>query len=84
MLPDDENSKVSICADKAYQIYKDTMEQKSTQLIFSDLSTPKGDGSFTVYEDLRDKLIEKGVPPEEIAFIHDANTELGKRSCLQK
>ncbi len=59
-------------------------EQKSAQLIFCDLSTPKGDGTFNVYEDIKNKLMEKGVPEQEIAFIHDANTELRKRSCLQK
>ena len=60
------------------------MEQKSAQLIFCDLSTPKGDGTFNVYEDIRNKLIEKGVPPEEIAFIHEANTELRKEELFGK
>ena len=78
MLPDDENSKASTCVEKAFEIWEQTKEQKSTQLIFCDLSTPKGDGTFNVYEDIRNKLIEKGVPPEEIAFIHEANTELRK------
>mgnify|MGYP004633469671 FL=1 len=64
MLPDDENSKASTCVEKAFEIWEQTKEQKSTQLIFCDLSTPKGDGTFNVYEDIRNKLIEKGVPPE--------------------
>ena len=74
MLPDEENSKAATCVDKAFEIWEETKEQKSAQLIFCDLSTPKGDGTFNVYEDIKNKLIEKGVPPEEIAFIHDANT----------
>ena len=69
MLPDNENSKASVCVNKAFEIWEQTKEQKSAQLIFCDLSTPKGDGTFNVYEDIRSKLIDKGVPPEEIAFI---------------
>ena len=84
MLPDDENSKASICVEKAFEIWEQTKEQKSTQLIFCDLSTPKGDGTFNVYDDIRNKLIEKGVPPEEIAFIHEANTELRKAELFGK
>ena len=84
MLPDDENSKASNCVEKAFEIWEQTKEQKSTQLIFCDLSTPKGDGTFNVYEDIRNKLIEKGVPPEEIAFIHEANTELRKAELFGK
>ena len=84
MLPDDENSKASTCVEKAFEIWEQTKEQKSTQLIFCDLSTPKGDGTFNVYEDIRNKLIEKGVPPEEIAFIHEANTELRKAELFGK
>ena len=84
MLPDDENSKASTCVEKAFEIWEQTKEQKSTQLIFCDLSTPKGDGTFNVYEDIRNKLIEKGVPPEEIAFIHEANTELRKVELFGK
>lgn len=66
MLPDNENSKAGTCVEKAYEIWEQTKEQKSAQLIFCDLSTPKGDGTFNVYEDVRKKLIEKGVPPEEL------------------
>ena len=84
MLPDDENSKASTCVEKAFEIWEQTKEQKSTQLIFCDLSTTKGDGTFNVYEDIRNKLIEKGVPPEEIAFIHEANTELRKAELFGK
>ena len=84
MLPDEENSKATTCVDKACEIWEETKEQKSAQLIFCDLSTPKGDGTFNVYEDIRSKLIEKGVPPEEIAFIHDANTEKRKAELFAK
>ena len=84
MLPDNENSKASVCVNKAFEIWEQTKEQKSAQLIFCDLSTPKGDGTFNVYEDIRNKLIGKGVPPEEIAFIHDANTEQRKAELFGK
>ncbi len=84
MLPDNENSKASVCVNKAFEIWEQTKEQKSAQLIFCDLSTPKGDGTFNVYEDIRSKLIDKGVPPEEIAFIHDANTEQRKAELFGK
>ena len=84
MLPDEDNSKSTTCVDKAFEIWEETKEQKSAQLIFCDLSTPKGDGTFNVYEDIRGKLIEKGVPPEEIAFIHDANTEKRKAELFAK
>ena len=84
MLPDEDNSKATTCVDKAFEIWEETKEQKSAQLIFCDLSTPKGDGTFNVYEDIRDKLIAKGVPKEEIAFIHDANTEKRKAELFAK
>ena len=84
MLPDEDNSKATTCVDKAFEIWEETKEQKSAQLIFCDLSTPKGDGTFNVYEDIRGKLIEKGVPLEEIAFIHDANTETRKAEQFAK
>ena len=84
MLPDAENSKATTCVEKAFAIWEQTKGQKSTQLIFCDLSTPKGDGTFNVYEDIRDKLMAKGVPPEEIAFIHDANTEIRKAELFAK
>ena len=84
MLPDGENSKTTTCVDKAFEIWEQTKEQKSAQLIFCDLSTPKGDGTFNVYEDIRDKLMAKGVPESEIAFIHDANTETRKAELFAK
>lgn len=84
LLPDDPGSKVSVCAEKSYEIWKDTAAQKSAQIIFCDLSTPKGDGSFNVYDDLKRKLMAKGVPEKEIAFIHDANTEAKKTELFGK
>ncbi len=84
MLPDNENSKAAACVERAFQIWKETGEQKSTQLIFSDLATPKGDGSFNIYDDIRNKLVEKGVPREEIKFIHEANTEAKKAELFAK
>ena len=84
LLPDNPESKISVCAEKSYEIWKDTAAQKSAQLIFCDLSTPKGDGSFNVYDDLKRKLMEKGVPEKEIAFIHDANTEAKKTELFGK
>ena len=84
MLPDEDNSKSTTGVDKAFEIWEETKEQKSAQLIFCDLSTPKGDGTFNVYEDICNKLKEKGVPPEEIAFIHDANTEKRKAELFAK
>ena len=84
LLPDNPESKISVCAEKSYEIWKDTAAQKSAQLIFCDLSTPKGDGSFNVYDDLKQKLIAKGVPEKEIAFIHDANTEAKKTELFGK
>ena len=84
MLPDEENSKATTCVDKAFEIWEQTKEQKSAQLIFCDLSTPKGDGTFNVYEDIRDKLMAKGVPENEIAFIHNANTETRKAELFAK
>ena len=84
MLPDDPNSKTSKCAEKAYQIYEKYSDDKAAQLIFCDLSTPKGDGSYNVYDDIRQKLMEKGVPEKEIAFIHEANTEKRKAELFGK
>ena len=84
LLPDNPESKVTICAEKSFQIWQETASQKSAQLIFCDLSTPKGDGAFNVYDDLKQKLLEKGVPEKEIAFIHDANTETKKAELFSK
>ena len=84
MLPDETVSKTNSCVEKAFAIWKQTKAEKSTQLIFCDLSTPKGDKSFNVYDDIRRKLEEKGVPNQEIAFIHEANTELKKAELVRK
>lgn len=84
MLPDHENSKVSACAENVFTFWKEYTESRATQLIFCDLSTPKNDGSFNVYDDMRDKLIAKGIPAEEIAYIHDANTETKKKELFGK
>ena len=84
MLPDSETSKVGACADNVFDIWQRTAEQKSTQMVFCDLSTTHGDGKFNVYDDLRDKLIAKGVPAEEIAYIHTANSEAQKKELFGK
>ena len=84
LAADDENGKVSVCARNVFDIWERTKEQRSAQMMFCDLSTPKGDGSFNVYDDLKKKLMEKGVPEEEIAFIHDANTEARKKELFAK
>jgi len=84
MLPDDDNSKVNACVDEVYRFWYDTKEDKLTQLLFCDLSTPKKDESFSVYNDVRDKLVSKGVPEKEIQFIHDANTEVRKKELFAK
>lgn len=84
MLPDDGGSKVNACVDEVYRFWYDTKEDKLTQLLFCDLSTPKKDGSFSVYNDVRDKLVTKGVPEKEIQFIHDANTEVRKKELFAK
>ena len=84
MLPDDENSKTSVCVEKAFAIYEEETETKGAQLIFCDLSTPKNDGNFNVYDDIKQKLMSKGVPENEIAFIHDANTETKKADLFAK
>ncbi|MBR3137379.1 MAG: DEAD/DEAH box helicase family protein [Clostridia bacterium] len=78
MLPDDDQSKVNACLENVYRIWEENADQRSAQLVFCDLSTPHNDGSFNVYDDLRRKLIERGVPEGEIAFIHEANTEARK------
>lgn len=82
-LPDDPGSKANACADKVYEIWAQTREQRSAQLIFSDLATP-GTGAWNVYDDIRDKLIARGVPKEEIAYIHDANTDAKKAALFAR
>jgi N12 class adenine-specific DNA methylase len=84
MLPDDESSKCSACADNAFEVWQKTADINGTQMIFCDLSTPHNDGKFNVYDDIRDKLIAKGVPPEEIAYIHTANSEAQKKEMFGK
>lgn len=84
MLEDFEHSKVATCADNIYSIWDKTSEDKSAQLVFCDLSTPHNDGKFNVYDDLKTKLIDKGIPEEEIAFIHDANTDARKQELFNK
>ena len=84
MLPDSETSKVSACADNVFDIWQRTAESRSTQMVFCDLSTPHNDGKFNVYDDLRKKLIEKGIPAEEIAYIHAAETEAKKKELFGK
>lgn len=84
MLPDCPDSKVNLCVKNAFDIWQETAQERSTQLIFCDLSTPKNDGSFNVYDDVREKLAAKGIPREEIAFIHEAGTEAKRQSCSQR
>ena len=84
MLPDDPNGKIAVCANNVFRIWEENMESKLTQLVFSDLSTPHGDGKFNAYDDLKSKLLEKGVPAEEIAYIHDANTETKKKELFAR
>ncbi len=84
MLPDFKDSKVNVCINNVFEIWENTADKKSTQLLFCDLSTPKKDGTFSVYNDIRDKLIDRGIPPEEIAFIHDADTDKKKADLFAK
>ena len=84
LLPDDPGSKVNACVEEIYRHWEDGKEKKLTQLVFCDLSTPKTDGTFSVYNDIRDKLLARGIPPEEIAFIHDANTDVRKKELFSK
>ena len=84
LLPDEPGSKVNACMENILRIYKEGDAQKLTQLVFCDLSTPHGDGSFNVYDDIRDKLVASGIPKEEIQFIHDADTEIKKKELFAK
>ena len=84
MLPDFEDSKINACVDNIYHIWEETADKKSAQLVFCDLSTPKNDGSFSVYNDLRKKLIERGIPESEVKFIHEADTDIKKKELFQK
>lgn len=84
LLPDAEKSKVNICVENAFQVWDEGKTDRTTQLIFCDLSTPKGDGTFNVYDDVRNKLVARGIPKEEIAFIHEYNTEAKKAELFAK
>ena len=84
MLPDFEDSKINACVDNIYRIWEETADKKSAQLVFCDLSTPKNDGSFSVYNDIRKKLIERGIPESEVKFIHEADTDIKKKELFQK
>lgn len=84
LLPDEPESKVNACVNNVFDIYQKNDDKKSTQLVFCDFSTPKNDGSFNLYDDVRDKLVAKGVPKDEIAFIHDADTEVKKKELFAK
>jgi len=84
VLPDYEESKVNACINNIFHFWQENSDKKLTQLVFCDLSTPKNDGNFNVYDDIRQKLIERGVPADEIAFIHDANTETRKKELFTK
>lgn len=84
ILPDFEDSKINACVDNIYRIWEETADKKSAQLVFCDLSTPKNDGSFSVYNDIRKKLIERGIPESEVKFIHEADTDIKKKELFQK
>lgn len=84
MFPDDPNSKVNACVDNIYNIWEKTKENKSTQLVFSDMSTPKGNDEFNIYDDVKKKLIARGIPEKEIAFIHSAGNEQQKDEIFAK
>ena len=84
MLPDFEGSKINACVDNIYRIWEENADKKSAQLVFCDLSTPKNDGTFSVYNDIRKKLIERGIPESEVKFIHEADTDMKKKELFQK
>ena len=84
MLPDDPDSKVNACVDNVYRIWEEHADTKATQLVFCDLSTPKNDGTFNVYDDMREKLIARGIPAEQIRFIHEATTDAQKKELFGK
>ena len=84
MLPDDPNSKINACVDNIYRIWEEHADTKAAQLAFCDISTPKSDGSFNVYDDMREKLIARGIPAEQVRFIHEANTDAQKKELFAK
>lgn len=84
LLPDNPDSKVNVCVKNVFSIWDKTKENKSTQFLFSDMSTPQGDGEFNIYDDTRDKLVAMRIPKEEIAFIHEANSDKQKDELFAK
>ena len=84
MLPDDPNSKVNACIDNVYRIWEEYADTKATQLVFCDLSTPKNDGTFSIYDDVREKLVARGIPAEQIRFIHEATSDAQKKELFAK
>ena len=84
MLPDDPDSKVNTCVDNVYRIWEEHADTKAAQLVFCDLSTPKNDGTFNVYDDMREKLIRRGIPVEQVHFIHEATTDAQKKRVVCK
>ena len=84
LLPDNPDSKVNVCVKNVFAIWDKTKESRSTQLLFSDMSTPKGDGEFNIYDDIREKLVAMGIPKGEITFIHEANTDKQKDELFAK
>ena len=84
MLPDDPDSKVNVCAGNIFRIWEEHADTKAAQLCFCDISTPKNDGSFNVYDDMREKLVRRGIPAEQIRFIHEAKTDAQKKELFAK
>lgn len=84
LLPDDPDSKVNACVDNVYRIWEEYTDTKATQLVFCDISTPKSDGSFNIYDDIRTKLVQRGIPEEQIRFIHEANSDVQKKELFAK
>ena len=84
MLPDDPNSKVNACVENMYRIWEEHADTKAAQLLFCDLNTPKNDGTFNVYDDMREKLIQRGIPAEQMRFIHEASTDAQKKELFAK
>ena len=84
LLPDDPDSKVNACIDNVHRIWTDYADTKAAQLIFCDISTPKSDGSFNIYDDIRQKLVQRGIPVEQVRFIHEANSDVQKKELFAK
>lgn len=84
MLPDDPDSKVNVCVENVHRIWEEHADTKAAQLVLCDLSTPKNDGTFNVYDDIREKLIQHGIPAEQVRFIHEANSDVKKKELFAK